>query len=87
MSKTKPPANRKAEVDALKRMPDAKIATDDIPEVRDWDEAVRGRFYRPVKKAVSLRLDADVLAWFKTQNEKYQSKINEVLREYMRRNM
>ena len=49
MSKTKPPAKRKAEIDALKRMPDAKIATDDIPEVRDWDEAVRGRFYRPVK--------------------------------------
>ncbi len=86
MSKTKPPARRKAGIDALKNMPDAKIATDDIPEVRDWDEAVRGRFYRPVKQAVSLRLDADVLAWFKTQNEKYQSKINEVLREYMRRN-
>ena len=53
--------------------------------MRDWDGAVRGRFYRPVKKAISLRLDADVLAWFKTRGEKYQSKINEVLREYMRR--
>lgn len=46
---------------------------------------MRGRFYRPVKQAISLRLDADVLAWFKARSEKYQSKINEVLREYMRR--
>ncbi len=59
----------------------------DIPDVRDWDGAVRGRFYKPVKKAISLRLDADVLAWFKERSEKYQSKINEVLREYMRRHL
>ncbi len=85
MSKAKQPSRRSKEIQALKRMPDAKIDTADFPEVREWDDAVRGRFYRPVKKAVSLRLDADVLAWFKTRNEKYQSKINEVLREYMRR--
>ena len=53
--------------------------------MRDWDGAVRGRFYRPVKKTISLRLDADVLAWFKDRSEKYQPKINEMLREYMRR--
>ena len=62
MSKTKQTARRQTQIKTLKRLPDAKIATDDIPEVRDCDEAVRGRFYRPVKKAVSLRLDPDVLA-------------------------
>jgi uncharacterized protein (DUF4415 family) len=85
MSKTKPTAQRSKELKALKYRTVTETDTRDIPEVRDWDGAVRGRFYRPVKKAISLRLDADVLAWFKTRGEKYQSKINEVLREYMRR--
>ena len=86
MSKSKRTTQRKKEVRALKYTPEKEIDLKDIPEVRDWDGAIRGRFYRPVKKAVSLRLDADVLAWFKARGEKYQSKINEVLREYMRRN-
>lgn len=85
MSKTKPTAQRSKELKVLKYRTVTETDTRDIPEVRDWDGAVRGRFYRPVKKAISLRLDADVLAWFKTRGEKYQSKINEVLREYMRR--
>ncbi len=33
------------------------------PEVRDWDSAVVGKFYRPIKKPLTLRIDADVLAW------------------------
>lgn len=85
MSKTKPTARRGKELKALKTRVVSTGEIRDIPEVRDWDGAVRGRFYRPVKKAISLRLDADVLAWFKARSEKYQSRINEVLREYMRR--
>lgn len=85
MSRTKPTARRSKQPKALKYRPLTETDTRDIPEVRDWDGAVRGRFYRPVKKAISLRLDTDVLAWFKARSEKYQSKINEVLREYMRR--
>ncbi len=85
MSKAKRSIRRKGELRALKYLPDREIDTKDIPEVRDWEGAVRGRFYRPVKKAISLRLDADVLAWFKAGNEKYQSKINEILRDYVRR--
>jgi uncharacterized protein (DUF4415 family) len=57
----------------------------DIPEVTDWHDAVRGRFYRPVKKAISLRVDADILVWFRSLGGKYQSRMNEALREYMRR--
>ncbi len=87
MSKTKSTARRSKELKALKTRVVSTGEIQDIPEMRDWDGAVRGRFYRPVKKAISLRLDADVLAWFKERSEKYQSKINEVLREYMRRHL
>ena len=85
MSKTKPTTRRSKELKALKTRVISTGEIREVPEVRDWEGAVRGRFYRPVKKAISLRLDADVLAWFKARSEKYQSKINEVLREYMRR--
>ncbi len=41
------------------------------------------RFYRPVKEAVSLRLDADVLAWLKKDGAGYQTRVNKMLRERM----
>lgn len=85
MSKAKSTARRSKELKALKTRAIATGELRNIPEVRDWEGAVRGRFDRPVKKAISPRLDADVLAWFKSCSEKYQSRINEVLREYMRR--
>jgi uncharacterized protein (DUF4415 family) len=40
-------------------------------------------YFKPVKKAVQIRLDADVLAWFKAAGKGYQSRINTVLREVM----
>lgn len=66
-------------------MPDAAIDTSDIPEVRDWSRAERGRFYRPVKQIVTIRLDADVVAWFKAGGRKYQTAVNAALREHMLR--
>jgi len=66
----------------LAEQPDAAIDTGDIPEATDWSGSERGRFYRPVKKQVTLRIDADVLAWFKSQGDKYQTRINAALREY-----
>ena len=39
--------------------------------------------YRPLKKPVTLRLDADVLAWFKRQGRGYQTRINRALRALM----
>jgi uncharacterized protein (DUF4415 family) len=74
-----------AEIEKLARMPEHKIDTSDIPEWTDetWKRAVRGRFYRPVKKAVSLRLDADVIAWLKKDGKGYQSRANQMLRERM----
>jgi len=41
--------------------------------------------YRPLKKPVTLRLDADVLAWFKKEGRRYQTRINRALREFMER--
>jgi uncharacterized protein (DUF4415 family) len=64
-------------------MSDADIDTDDIPEISDWSGAVRGRFYRPVKQIVTIRLDADVIAWFKSHDARYQTAVNRALREYM----
>src|SRR6266849_6365979 len=40
-------------------------------------------YYRPIKKAVTLRPDADVLAWFKRQGRGYQTRINRALRKLM----
>ena len=47
----------------------------ELPEV--------GTLYRPIKKPVTLRLDADVLAWFRTLGPGYQTRINTALRRIM----
>jgi uncharacterized protein (DUF4415 family) len=71
------------EIEKLAKMADEAIDTRDVPEVEDFSGAVRGRFYRPVKQQITLRIDADLLAWFRSLGEKYQTRINEALREYM----
>jgi uncharacterized protein (DUF4415 family) len=45
------------------------------------------KFYRPIKKPVTLRLDADVIAWFKKDGRRYQTRINSALRKVMEREM
>ncbi len=42
-----------------------------------------GVLYRPLKKPVTLRLDADVIAWFKKSGRGYQTRINRALRKMM----
>ena len=78
-------ASQKERLVMLAKMPDSEIDTSDIPELPDsaWKGAVRGRFYRPVKQAVSLRLDADVIAWLKKDGNGYQTRANQMLRERM----
>ena len=73
------------ELAALAALPDDRIDTSDIPELppRAWKDAVRGRFYRPVKQAVSMRLDADVVAWLKRRGKGYQTRANRILRQHM----
>ena len=79
---------QKAEIEALAALPDEKIDTSDIPEILDWAGAKRGLLYRPIKQQITLRLDADVVAWFKSNASNgrgYQTEINRVLREHAQR--
>ena len=74
------------ELESLAELPDDAIDTSDAPELLDWSGAKRGMFYRPLKQQLTLRLDADVVAWFRrhtTVNEGYQTRINRALREYV----
>src|SRR5690242_16383754 len=74
------------ELAALKALPDDEINLSDIPERRDWSKAVVGKFYRPVKKSLTIRLDADVIAWLRAEGPGYQTRLNKVLRSAMKRN-
>ncbi len=71
------------ELQRLVRQPEEAIDISEISELTDWSGAERGRFYRPVKQQVTLRIDADLLAWFKSRAGKYQTRINAALREYV----
>jgi uncharacterized protein (DUF4415 family) len=74
-----------ASLKALAARPDSEIDLSDIPELTEeqWKNAERGHFYRPVKRQITARVDADVLAWFKSQGKGYQSRINAILRREM----
>jgi len=76
----------KNELSALAALPDAKIDTSDIREIADWSRALVGKFYRPIKQSVTIRLDADVLAWLKSEGGGYQTRINQLLRSAMASN-
>jgi len=90
----KPPARRKqavrgrADLARLRRMSEREIQATSPPELADlpddfWDDAT---VVEPAtKQPISLRVDADVLQWFRTQGPRYQSRINAVLRSYMTR--
>ena len=82
------PTRGRANLAHLRRLTDADIARTAPAELRDlpadfWDEAV------PVlpesKVPISLRVDADVLAWFRELGPRYQSRMNAVLQSYMQR--
>jgi uncharacterized protein (DUF4415 family) len=64
---------------------DQTIDFSDIPPTteQDWQGATRGKFYRPLKQQLTVRIDADVLAWLKSQGKGYQSRLNAILRAEM----
>jgi len=70
---------------SLAALQDDRIDTGDAPELTDDQLARirRGSFYRPVKKQITARVDADVLAWLKSQGKGYQSRMNAILRAAM----
>lgn len=63
---------------SLNSDPDAPILP---PEV--WANGVVGKYYRPRKTVVSMRIDNDVLAWLKSKGEGHLTRINEILRQQM----
>ncbi len=90
MDTTNPPPLTEAQQTELKTLedrPDKSIDCSDIPEITEevWRQAkpVVGRFYRPIKQQVTVRIDADVLAWLKTDGKGYQTRLNHVLRKAM----
>lgn len=71
------------ELKDLAMMRDQDINLSDLPEVSNWAGAALGKFYRPIKKPLTFRIDADVLAWLKAQGKGYQTRINNILRAAM----
>ncbi len=71
----------------LDAMNDEDIDLSDTPEITDeqWSRAVPNPFYRPVEDEITLRIDHDVLAWFRAADENYLTAINAALREHMER--
>ncbi len=84
---TLPPltARQRAHLKVLAAKPDRAIDLSDIPPLTDAQlrNAVRGRFYKPVKRQITARVDADVLEWLKAQGKGYQSRLNAILRREM----
>lgn len=82
-------AESKRQLERLAAMPDSEIDLSDMPELpaSAWKNAVRGKFYRPAKEPVTIRLDADVLAWLKKKADAsgagYQTVTNHFLRNLM----
>jgi uncharacterized protein (DUF4415 family) len=76
----------RADLARLRRVSEREIKATSPPELADlpddfWDDAT---VVEPsAKQPISLRVDTDVLRWFKTQGPRYQSRINAVLRSYM----
>lgn len=80
------PLRGRADLKRLRRLSDRAIARTSPPELADlpddfWDDAQV--VWPGPKEAISLRLDLDVLEWFRAQGPRYQSRMNAVLRTYM----
>lgn len=79
----------KQELQKLGAQGEADINFDDIAQTSaaDWLGAERGKFFRPMKQQLTVRLDADVLAWLKASGKGYQTRLNAILRAAMEREL
>ncbi len=90
LAECKTTPTQKRELRKLAKMPDSAIDLSDLPELTEkfWQNAVPNPFYRPVKKQVTLRIDADILVWLRQQGQEgYQSRLNALLRGVMLRDL
>ncbi|MEO6024851.1 MAG: BrnA antitoxin family protein [Burkholderiales bacterium] len=81
----KVPKSVRKELAALAAKPEREIDFSDLPATskQDWQGAVRGKFYRPIKQQLTVRIDADVVEWLKSEGKGYQSRLNDILRAAM----
>ena len=89
LSNSRLTAARKDRLKKLAQLPDSEVDTSDIPELTEefWQNAVPNPFYRPLKQQLTLRLDADVIAWLRHQGRGYQTRANALLRDAMLGNL
>ncbi len=80
---------RKRRLARLAKRPDAEIDFSEIPPLKQsfWENAIRNPFYRPIKQQLTVRFDADVVAWLRRHGKGYQTNLNRMLREAMRANI
>ena len=86
MKKKSTSTKSRTDFDRLDKMKDEDIDLSDAPEItpETFAKAVVRRGLKPrTKKQVTLRVDSDVLEWYKKQGRGYQTKINLLLRAYM----
>lgn len=82
-------APKKEDINRLDAIKDEDINLEDISELNEhfWEKAKVGEFYRPIKKQITIKIDADVLAWLKSKGKGYQTRLNAILREEMTENV
>ena len=78
-------AGQKERLRKLAALPDSTIDLTEMPELGEnfWKNAIRNPYYKPTKRQLTVRLDADVVAWLREQGKGYQTRLNQVLREAM----
>jgi uncharacterized protein (DUF4415 family) len=74
---------QKRQIAVIAAKTDANIDLSEMPEVVDCSGAEVGKFYRPPKRPVTMRLDADVVDWLKSYGRGYQTRANHLLRHAM----
>lgn len=76
---------QKKKLRELALRPDTEIDYSDIPPLTAEfaKSAIRNPFYRPLKKQLTIRVDADVVEWLRKKGKGYQTRINLVLRNAM----
>jgi uncharacterized protein (DUF4415 family) len=73
----------KSDLERIDRLGDAEIDYSDIPALDESFLKKVAVAWPPVKEQLTIRLDADVLAWLKSQGKGYQTRINRILRVVM----
>lgn len=73
----------KSDLARLEKMRDKDIDYSDIPPLDDSFFKRAAVAWPPVKKQLTVRLDADVLAWLRSQGKGYQTRLNRILRVAM----